>query len=110
MRLLTTAGRTGSQTRDSVNGEQHEAAVAELRGMPSLPPEDFDQRVDRLRCERHHHAAAGTKRNQALRLDRMPRHESQSVALRDRGEQNRGFGHRESCSDADTAPAPEGKV
>jgi hypothetical protein len=33
----------------SVNAELHEVAVADLRGMPSLPPEDFAQRVDRLR-------------------------------------------------------------
>jgi hypothetical protein len=35
--------------RDSVNAELHEVAVADLRGMPSLPPEGFDRRVDRLR-------------------------------------------------------------
>jgi transcriptional regulator with GAF, ATPase, and Fis domain len=35
--------------RDSVNAELHEVAVADLRGMPSLPPEDLDQRVDPLR-------------------------------------------------------------
>ena len=35
--------------RDSVNAKLHEGSVAELRGMPSLPREDFDQRVDRVR-------------------------------------------------------------
>jgi hypothetical protein len=35
--------------RDSVNDELHEVAVAGLRGMPSIPPEDFERRVDRLR-------------------------------------------------------------
>jgi putative transposase len=35
--------------RDSVNAELHEVSVAELRGMPSLSREDFDQRVDRVR-------------------------------------------------------------
>ena len=29
--------------RDSVNAELHEVSVAELRGMPSLAREDFDQ-------------------------------------------------------------------
>ena len=32
---------------DSVNAELH--AVADLRGMPSLPPEDCARRMDRLR-------------------------------------------------------------
>jgi hypothetical protein len=35
--------------RASVNAELDEAAVAQLRGLPSLTPEDLDQRVDRLR-------------------------------------------------------------
>jgi hypothetical protein len=47
-RFVSLHGSTAS-IRDSVNAELHEVAVAELRGMPSLPPEDFDQRVDRLR-------------------------------------------------------------
>ena len=33
----------------SVNAELHEVAVARLRCMPSLPTEDLDQRVHRLR-------------------------------------------------------------
>jgi hypothetical protein len=37
---------------DSVNAELHEAAVADLRGLPLLPPEDLDQRVDQLRTAR----------------------------------------------------------
>jgi putative transposase len=47
-RFISLQGSAAS-IRDSVNGELREVAVAELRGMPSLPPEDFDQRVDLLR-------------------------------------------------------------
>ena len=47
-RFISLQGSTAS-IRDSVNAELLEVAVAELRGMPSLPPEDFDQRVDLLR-------------------------------------------------------------
>jgi hypothetical protein len=47
-RLVSLHGNTAS-IRDSVSAELHEVAVADLRGMPSLPPEDFDERVDRLR-------------------------------------------------------------
>ena len=47
-RFVSLQGSTAS-IRDSVNAELHEVAVADLRGMPSLPPEDLDQRVDRLR-------------------------------------------------------------
>jgi hypothetical protein len=47
-RFVALQGSTAS-IRDSVNAELHEVAVADLRGMPSLPPEDFDQRVERLR-------------------------------------------------------------
>ncbi len=42
-RFISLQGSTAS-IRDSVNAELHEVAVAELRGMPSLPPEDVDQR------------------------------------------------------------------
>src|ERR1700720_4055569 len=62
----------------------------------------------RPRRQHHFHPAAGTKRNQALRLDGMPRHQSQPVALRDGGEQERRFGRGEGCSNADTTPAAEG--
>jgi putative transposase len=47
-RFVSLRGSTAS-IRDSVNAELHEVAVADLRGMPCLPPEDLDQRVDRLR-------------------------------------------------------------
>jgi hypothetical protein len=47
-RFVSLQGSTAT-IRDSVNAELHEVAVADLRGMPSLPPEDLDQRVDRLR-------------------------------------------------------------
>jgi hypothetical protein len=47
-RFVSLQGSTAS-IRDSVNAELHEVAVADLRGMPSLPPEDLDQRVGRLR-------------------------------------------------------------
>jgi hypothetical protein len=47
-RFVSLHGSTASIC-DSVNAELHEVAVADLRGMPSLPPEDFAQRVDRLR-------------------------------------------------------------
>jgi len=47
-RFISLQGSAAS-IRDSVNGELREVAVAELRGMPSLPPEDFEQRVDLLR-------------------------------------------------------------
>jgi hypothetical protein len=47
-RFVSLQGSTAS-IRDSVNAELHEVAVADLRGMPSLPPEDLDQRVDPLR-------------------------------------------------------------
>jgi hypothetical protein len=47
-RFVSLQGSTAS-IRDSVNAELHEVAVADLRGMPSLPPEDLDHRVDRLR-------------------------------------------------------------
>jgi hypothetical protein len=46
-RFVSLQGSTAS-IRDSVNAELHQVAVADLRGLPSLPPEDFDQRVDRL--------------------------------------------------------------
>ena len=46
-RFVSLKGSTAS-IRYSVNAELHEVAVADLRGMPSLPPEDLDQRVDRL--------------------------------------------------------------
>jgi hypothetical protein len=45
-RFVSLHGGTAS-IRDSVNAELHE--VADFRGMPSLPPEDFAQREDRLR-------------------------------------------------------------
>jgi hypothetical protein len=47
-RFISLHGSTAS-IRDPVNAELHEVAVADLRGMPSLSAEDFDQRVDRLR-------------------------------------------------------------
>jgi hypothetical protein len=47
-RFVSLHGSTASIC-DSVNAELHEVAVADLRGMPSLPPEDFAQRVDRRR-------------------------------------------------------------
>jgi hypothetical protein len=47
-RFVSLHGSTAS-IRDSVNAELHEMAVADLRGMPSPPPEDFAQQVDRLR-------------------------------------------------------------
>jgi hypothetical protein len=47
-RFVSLQGSTAS-IRDSGNAELHEVAVADLRGMPSLPPEDLDRRVDRLR-------------------------------------------------------------
>ena len=47
-RFIALQGSTAS-IRDSVNAELREVAVAELRGMPSLPPEDVDKRVELLR-------------------------------------------------------------
>ena len=47
-RFVSLQGSTAS-IRDSVNAELHEVPVADLRGMPSLPPEDLDHRLDRLR-------------------------------------------------------------
>ena len=47
-RFISLQGSTAS-IRDSVNAELHEVPVADLRGMPSLPPEDLDHRLDRLR-------------------------------------------------------------
>src|SRR5438552_2491396 len=47
-RFISLQGSAAS-IRDSVNGELREVAVAELRGMPSLPPQDLSQRVERLR-------------------------------------------------------------
>src|SRR5579862_7632622 len=58
----------------------------------------------------HFHAMTGPKRNQALRLDRMPRHEPQPAALPNRREQERRFRHGEGGADADTPAAAEGKV
>src|SRR5277367_2992295 len=47
-RFVSLQGSTAS-IRDSGNAELHEVPVADLRGMPSLPPEDLDHRLDQLR-------------------------------------------------------------
>jgi hypothetical protein len=40
---------SAARIRDTVTGELREVPVADLRGMPTLPSEAFDRRLDRLR-------------------------------------------------------------
>jgi hypothetical protein len=65
-RFVSLQGSTAS-IRDSVNAELHEVAVAELRGMPSLPPEDLDQRVDRLRTASDQSWSSAQQRESIIR-------------------------------------------
>jgi hypothetical protein len=38
-----------ARIRDTVTADLREVPVADLRGMPTLPSEEFDRRIDRLR-------------------------------------------------------------
>jgi hypothetical protein len=40
---------SAARIRDTVTTELREVPVADLRGMPTLPSEEFDRRLDRLR-------------------------------------------------------------
>jgi putative transposase len=64
-RFVALRGSTAS-IRDSVNAELHEVSVAELRGLPSLPREDFDQRVDRLRTASERSWSVAQKRESVI--------------------------------------------
>jgi hypothetical protein len=70
-RFVSLQGSTAS-IRDSVNAELHEVAVADLRGMPSLPPEDLDQRVDRLRTTSDQSWSLAQQRESIIRELQMP--------------------------------------
>jgi putative transposase len=65
-RFVALCGAT-AKIRDSVSAELSEVAVAELRGMPSLAPEDLDLRMDLVRTTSEHSWALAQHRELIIR-------------------------------------------